>query len=152
MIVSPISSKPLLVGCWPATSASPLFPYYFSPTMITSSIMFAMTVYSCFLFLRDGVSWFVITLLVTTPDTIVTVLAQRGRPALLKLMIVIYSLIGSRVLLNIKTLLATNEVLGTTNSAALGTFGDRTTEFRAVTRCSSDCTIDLGLVSRPENT
>ncbi|KAF8870291.1 hypothetical protein BD779DRAFT_1792136, partial [Infundibulicybe gibba] len=51
MIVSPISSflhlGPLLVGCWPAISASPLFLYYSSPTMITSFIMFVMTLYRC---------------------------------------------------------------------------------------------------------
>ncbi|KAF8874182.1 hypothetical protein BD779DRAFT_261681 [Infundibulicybe gibba] len=152
MIVSPISNffhlGPLLVGCWPATSASPLFLYYSSPTMITSFVMFVMTLYRCLfrnnqmrrtpifsLFLRDGVFWFLTILLVTTPDTVITVLAREGKPVLLELMIVptvtIYSLVGSRVLLNIKTLLATNEVLDTTNSVALRTFGDRTTEFRA---------------------
>ncbi|KAF8870290.1 hypothetical protein BD779DRAFT_1681303 [Infundibulicybe gibba] len=122
--------------------------------------MFVMTLYRCLfrnnqmhrtpifsLFLRDGVFWFLAILpVVTTPDIIIMALAQEGNPALLELMmaptVTIYSLVGSRVLLNIKTLLATNEVLDTTNSLALRTFGDHTTEFRAATRYS-DCTIDL---------
>ncbi|KAF8884844.1 hypothetical protein BD779DRAFT_760684 [Infundibulicybe gibba] len=139
---------PYLDGCWLATGNAPRpFSYYFAPTIIVSFVMFLMTVYRCLfwnnqvgipifsLFLRDGVFWFLAILLVLPPEIALMALPSLNSRALSDLMLMptfaVYSLIGSRVLLNIKALLAANVVPGTAVGA---TFGDHTTEFRAATR------------------
>ncbi|KAF8871175.1 hypothetical protein BD779DRAFT_1791659 [Infundibulicybe gibba] len=147
-----------LVGCWPTAGAAPhLFSFYSTPTMIVSFVMFLMTVYRCIfwnnqigipifnLFLRDGVFWFLAILLVLLPE-IATAALPQGSRALSLLMVMptfaVYSLIGSRVLLNIKGLLAVSVVSGNTVDA---TFGDHVTEFRAATaHRSTNFTIDAG--------
>ncbi|KAF8870289.1 hypothetical protein BD779DRAFT_610699 [Infundibulicybe gibba] len=122
--------------------------------IIVSFIMFLMTVYRCIfwnnqigipifsLFLRDGVFWFLVILLVLPPEIALTAFPQRPR-ALSALMIMptfaVYSLIGSRVLLNIKGLLATSVVSGTGGNA---TFEDHATEFRAAT-CHTNASTDI---------
>ncbi|KAF8874176.1 hypothetical protein BD779DRAFT_261270 [Infundibulicybe gibba] len=139
---------PKLVGCSLTTNnALHILSFYSTPAMIVSFVMFLMTIYRCIfrnnqigipilnLFLRDGVFWFLATLLVLPPEIVLTALPLRSR-ALSGLMLMpgfaMYSLIGSRVLLNIKAFLATDVVSGT--STANETFGDQTTEFRAATR------------------
>ncbi|KAF8884841.1 hypothetical protein BD779DRAFT_1535906 [Infundibulicybe gibba] len=136
-----------LVGCWPTAGKVPhLFSFYYAPTIIVSFVMLLMTVYRCIfwnnqigvpifnLFLRDGVFWFLAILLVLPPEIAFTAHPLNSR-ALSAVMIMptfaVYSLIGSRVLLNIKALLAASVVSGTEGSA---TFGGHTTEFRAATR------------------
>ncbi|KAF8874179.1 hypothetical protein BD779DRAFT_1567417 [Infundibulicybe gibba] len=143
-----------LAGCWPTTGNAPhSFSFYSTPAMIVSFVMFLMTVYRCLfgnnhikipifnLFLRDGVFWFLAILLVLSPETATAALPQGSR-ALSSLMVMVYSLIGSRVLLNIKGLLAASVVSGNTIDA---TFGDYATEFRAATaHRSTNFTVDAG--------
>ncbi|KAF8884192.1 hypothetical protein BD779DRAFT_1674265 [Infundibulicybe gibba] len=115
---------------------------------LPSFVMFVMTIYRCgatllwnnqrripiiSLFLRDGVFWFIAVLVVLAPEILTTAfqnifvtflqLIQFSRPTL-----AVYTLIGSRVLLNIMALVADNEVLGT---MANGSIGDQTMPFRA---------------------
>ncbi|KAF8874183.1 hypothetical protein BD779DRAFT_1476630 [Infundibulicybe gibba] len=128
------------------TTGSHIFSFYPTPMVIVSFVMFLMTLYRCLfwnrmktpifsLFLRDGVFWFLAVLLVIVPEIVTGALSRDSR-ALSELMalptLAVFCLIGSRVLLNIKTFLANTEVIGTTNTR--GTFGDRVTEFRAATR------------------
>ncbi|KAF8884809.1 hypothetical protein BD779DRAFT_757245 [Infundibulicybe gibba] len=109
--------------------------------------MFLMTLYRCLfwnhvrtpifnLFLRDGMFWFLAVLLVIVPEIVTGALSRDSR-ALSELMILpslaVFSLIGSRVLLNIKAFLANTEIVET-NAGTRGTFGDRMTQFRAATR------------------
>ncbi|KAF8884194.1 hypothetical protein BD779DRAFT_1537942 [Infundibulicybe gibba] len=135
-----------LIGCWSTSDAPQLFTFYVIPTVVVSFVMFVMTIYRCgatllwhnqrripiiSLFLRDGVFWFLAGLIVLAPEILTTAVA-RGSRSLSELMIMptlaVYSLIGSRALLNIKALVARSEVLGT---MAGGTVGDRTIPFRA---------------------
>ncbi|KAF8884843.1 hypothetical protein BD779DRAFT_760867 [Infundibulicybe gibba] len=153
----------MLVGCWASTSVATvgtrIFAFYTIPTVIASFTMFLMTLYRCLfwnhmktpifsLFLRDGVFWFLAVLLVIIPE-IVTGAIAIDSGALSELMVlptlVVFCLIGSRVLLNIKTFLAKTEDLGTINTR--GTFRDRTTEFKAATRDIGSITVDIEITS-----
>ncbi|KAJ7212527.1 hypothetical protein GGX14DRAFT_620673 [Mycena pura] len=96
------------------------FALYSVPVLIVSIIMFLMTVYKCGttlfthgraqlpiynMFLRDGVFWFVAIFATFIPEVIIW---ARGRLSLAELLIApglaVTSIIGSRVLLNIKAL------------------------------------------------
>ncbi|KAF8884840.1 hypothetical protein BD779DRAFT_1535896 [Infundibulicybe gibba] len=161
MIVVPrVTSRfemPILVGCWPSvgnTTESHLFSFYSIPTVIASFVMFLMTLYRCLfwnrvktpifsLFLRDGVFWFLAVLLVIVPEIVTGALSRDSR-VLSQLMILVFCLIGSRVLLNIKTFLANTEVLET---GTHGTFGDHITEFRAATRDIGSTMVDIEMTS-----
>ncbi|KAJ7436800.1 hypothetical protein B0H11DRAFT_2109238 [Mycena galericulata] len=97
-------SAPVLPGCYSLTSKT-----------TKSFTMFVMTVYNCKtrlglsfrsrnampivnLFLRDGIFWFLAVVAVNPPQIIIWAAA---RPTLTELLIMVYSIIGSRVLLNI---------------------------------------------------
>ncbi|KAF8884831.1 hypothetical protein BD779DRAFT_1801567 [Infundibulicybe gibba] len=160
----------ILVGCWPQlgtyAGGSHLLSFYYSiPPVIASFVMLLMTLYRCLfwnhmktpifsLFLRDGVFWFLAVLLVIVPEIVTGALTRDSR-ALSELMIIptlaVFSLIGSRVMLNIKMFLAKAEVSETTNART--TFGDRVTEFKAATRDigSTTADIEITLIWRREN-
>ncbi|KAJ7489645.1 hypothetical protein B0H11DRAFT_1912651 [Mycena galericulata] len=91
------------------------FTLYLIPSLIVSFIMFIMTMYNCKtrldlsfssrntmplvdLFLRDGIFWFLAVFTVNLPQVILWAVA---RPTLTLLLLMVYSIIGSRVLLNI---------------------------------------------------
>ncbi|KAF8884836.1 hypothetical protein BD779DRAFT_1471908 [Infundibulicybe gibba] len=159
VIISAIGPK--TPGCWPQlgtlayAGAHLLSFYYCIPPVITSFIMLLMTLYRYLfwnhmktpifsLFLRDGVFWFLAVLLVIIPEIVTGALTRDSR-ALSGLMIIptlaVFSLIGSRVMLNIKMFVADAEVSGTINMR--GTFGDRITEFKAATRDIGSTTADI---------
>ncbi|KAJ7488126.1 hypothetical protein FB451DRAFT_1226488 [Mycena latifolia] len=114
----------ILPGCY-ALRAPSFLTFYAVPSLILTSVMFVMTVYNCttrlgfrlnfssrntmpliHLFLRDGIFWFLAVVAVNPPQLIVWAV---GRPTLGELLIipatVVYSIIGSRVLLNIKEIM-----------------------------------------------
>ncbi|KAJ7488123.1 hypothetical protein FB451DRAFT_1391072 [Mycena latifolia] len=106
----------------PLFSGAPKYlTFYAVPSLVVTSVMFVMTVYNCttrlglglnfssrntmpliHLFLRDGIFWFLAVVAVNPPQLIVWAV---GRPTLGELLVipavVVYSIIGSRVLLNI---------------------------------------------------
>ncbi|KAJ7784914.1 hypothetical protein DFH07DRAFT_763527 [Mycena maculata] len=88
----------------------------------TTFIMFVMTLYNCKtrlglnfssrnamplvnLFLRDGIYWFLAVVAVNPPQIILWSVA---RATLTELLVIVYSIIGSRVLLNILELMLVN--------------------------------------------
>ncbi|KAJ7488115.1 hypothetical protein FB451DRAFT_1362647 [Mycena latifolia] len=114
---------PILPGCYSATVPKYL-TWYPVPSLIVTFAMFLMTVYHCTtllgprfasrttmpivnLFLRDGIYWFFAVVAVNPPQIIIWAVA---RPTLAEVLIVpsivVYSLIGSRVLLNIMEIMA----------------------------------------------
>lgn len=106
-----------LTGCY-STTIPRFFRVYVVPALGVSCIMFTLTLYRCIvtlgpfkssampmirLFLRDGISWFLAVLVMLTTDILIW---SRGRPTLAELPInlscSLYSIIGSRVLMNIR--------------------------------------------------
>ncbi|KAJ7453507.1 hypothetical protein FB451DRAFT_669936 [Mycena latifolia] len=98
---------------------------YAAPSVVITFVMFVVTVYNCTtrlglglsfssrntmplmnLFLRDGIYWFLAVVVVSLPQFILWAV---GRPTLAEVLIipsvVVYSIIGSRVLLNIKEIM-----------------------------------------------
>ncbi|KAJ6517467.1 hypothetical protein C8R47DRAFT_1255082 [Mycena vitilis] len=118
---------PILPGCFSLTVPK-LFTVYPIPSFVVTSIMFCLTVYNCkhrlgatfrtrntmplvHLFLRDGIYWFLAIVAVNPPQIIIWAAA---RPTLTELLIipsiVVYSIIGSRVLLNIMEIMTVGVV------------------------------------------
>ncbi|KAJ7131936.1 hypothetical protein C8R46DRAFT_1362562 [Mycena filopes] len=113
---------PVLSGCYSLTVPK-FFTLYPVPSLVVTSTMFVMTVHNCRarlgtfrtrngmplvnLFLRDGIYWFLAVVAVNPPQI---VLWAAARPTLTDLLIVpsivVYSIIGSRVLLNIMEIMA----------------------------------------------
>ncbi|KAJ7064083.1 hypothetical protein C8F01DRAFT_1130294 [Mycena amicta] len=119
-------------GCYPKGNVPRYFAFYSVPVLVVSMTMFLLTVYKCgttllahgrarmpiySLFLRDGVFWFIAIFMTFIPEVVIW---ARGRESLAELLIApglaISSIIGSRVLLNIKSLMRTHTRLpaGTT--------------------------------------
>ncbi|KAJ6577791.1 hypothetical protein B0H19DRAFT_1121388 [Mycena capillaripes] len=147
-IISILSDLPLktfarvdpLLGCY-ALSVPRFLTFYTIPALAVSSIMFIMTLHKCGfvfmksqiasempvirLFARDGIIWFIAVLLITSTDII---LWAAGRPTLAEVNIAmscaLYSIIASRVLLNIKT------TLRHTDNLTTATWGDGETELQ----------------------
>ncbi|KAF8160347.1 hypothetical protein K438DRAFT_2025805 [Mycena galopus ATCC 62051] len=139
-IISIFSDLPLktfarfdgLHGCY-ALSVPRFLTFYTIPALAVSSIMFVLTLYKCGfaiirtgivsempvirLFARDGIIWFIAVLLITSTDIIIW---AAGRPTLAEVNIAmscaLYSIIASRVLLNIKTTLTKTANLTTASS------------------------------------
>ncbi|KAF8880678.1 hypothetical protein BD779DRAFT_1074084 [Infundibulicybe gibba] len=117
----------LLPGCQ-RSSILYAYRFYALPAFIVAFIMFVMTIYRCgrtmwgneirlpviTLLLRDGVFWFLAILIILVPQ--ITILSA-GRKSFSQLLVLpsisAYSVVGSRVLLNVKSLLAATEVIGT---------------------------------------
>ncbi|CAK5262904.1 unnamed protein product [Mycena citricolor] len=115
---------PLLPGCYSPANHR-ILTYYALPELVLSIMMFAMTLYKCrassltlrdvgigrtpivAIFLRDGLFWFLAVLALAVTKLI---LWHGGRPTLVEAPIVpataLVSVIGARVLLNIKSLAA----------------------------------------------
>ncbi|KAJ7691025.1 hypothetical protein B0H17DRAFT_1201370 [Mycena rosella] len=114
---------PILPGCY-STTVPKYFTLYPVPSLVVTFTMFILTVYNCTmrlglsftsrnamplvnLFLRDGVYWFLAVVAVNPPQIIIWAVA---RPTLTEILIipsiVVYSIIGSRVLLNIMEIMA----------------------------------------------
>ncbi|KAJ6510865.1 hypothetical protein C8R45DRAFT_965420 [Mycena sanguinolenta] len=136
-VISILSDLPLktfarfdgLFGCY-ALSVPRFLTFYTIPALAVSSIMFGLTLYKCGfaitktgivsempvirLFARDGIIWFIAVLLITSTDIIIW---AAGRPTLAEVNIAmscaLYSIIASRVLLNIKTTLSKTDNLTT---------------------------------------
>ncbi|KAJ7488071.1 hypothetical protein FB451DRAFT_1226357 [Mycena latifolia] len=98
----------ILPGCY-ATRVNKYLTFYAAPSLVITFIMFAMTVYNCTtrlgltfssrntmplvsLFFRDGIYWFLAVVAVNPPQLILWAVG-------------VYSIIGSRVLLNIKEIM-----------------------------------------------
>ncbi|KAJ7723791.1 hypothetical protein B0H16DRAFT_1698864 [Mycena metata] len=109
-----------LVGCYPHGNVPRYFAFYSVPVLVVSMVMFGMTCYKCGktllthgraqmpiynLFLRDGVFWFVAIFMTFIPEVVIW---ARARQSLAELLIApglaVTSIIGSRVLMNIKAL------------------------------------------------
>ncbi|KAF7304017.1 hypothetical protein MIND_00632900 [Mycena indigotica] len=109
-----------ITGCFPMGNVPRFFAFYSVPVLVVSVTMFVLTVYKCgtsllahgrvhmpihALFLRDGVFWFIIIFVTFIPEIAIW---ARGRQSLAELLIApglaISSIVGSRVLLNIKSL------------------------------------------------
>ncbi|KAJ7160383.1 hypothetical protein C8R46DRAFT_1223858 [Mycena filopes] len=109
-----------LVGCYPHGNVPRYFAFYSVPVLVVSMVMFSMTCYKCGKtllthgraqmpiynqFLRDGIFWFVAIFLTFIPEVVIW---ARARQSLAELLIApglaVTSIIGSRVLLNIKAL------------------------------------------------
>ncbi|KAJ7907351.1 hypothetical protein B0H13DRAFT_697137 [Mycena leptocephala] len=91
---------PLLRGCYTISAVPRFLNFYTIPALITSSIMFVMTLHKCGfaiynqmtsempvirLFARDGIVWFIAVLLITCTDIIIW---TAGRPTLAEVNIV----------------------------------------------------------------
>ncbi|KAJ7343806.1 hypothetical protein DFH08DRAFT_961950 [Mycena albidolilacea] len=116
---------PILPGCYSYTVPK-LFTVYPVPSLLVTFTMFVMTVYNCKtrlgldfssrntmplvnLFLRDGIYWFLAIVAVNPPQIILWSVARATLTELLVIpSIVVYSIIGSRVLLNILELMLVN--------------------------------------------
>ncbi|KAJ7278684.1 hypothetical protein C8J57DRAFT_1573263 [Mycena rebaudengoi] len=126
-----------LLGCYPLTNVPRYFTFYSVPVLVVSTTMFFMTVYKCgktFLahgrahmpiynmFLRDGVFWFIAIFATFIPEIIIW---ARARQSLAEVLIApglaVTSIVGSRVLLNIKGLKLPEEFPTTTTATALNT-------------------------------
>ncbi|RDB23066.1 hypothetical protein Hypma_009733 [Hypsizygus marmoreus] len=147
-------NRPILPGCQSKTY-SRLSVFFAVPPLIVSFAMFVMTIYRCIttlrtgiasrmpitsLFLRDGVFWFV-AVLIAVGGIIISWFV--GRPTLLDLMssptIVVFSVIASHTLLNMKRLLRANtavDVLG--DEYDLQHFHPASDVFRALDQLSGD--------------
>ncbi|KAJ7624842.1 hypothetical protein FB45DRAFT_87634 [Roridomyces roridus] len=119
--------RPQLPGCY-SLNVPRFFFLYPIPSLLMTSTMFIMTLYNCKkrlqdvvstsrnnmrfvnLFLRDGIFWFLAVVAVNPPQIILWAI---GRPTLTELLIVpsiaVYSIIGSRVLLNIMEIMSVTE-------------------------------------------
>ncbi|KAJ7738029.1 hypothetical protein B0H14DRAFT_3516172 [Mycena olivaceomarginata] len=115
----------ILPGCYSYTVPK-LFTVYPVPSLLVTFTMFVMTVYNCKtrlgldfssrntmplvnLFLRDGIYWFLAIVAVNPPQIILWSVARATLTELLVIpSIVVYSIIGSRVLLNILELMLVN--------------------------------------------
>ncbi|KAJ7192427.1 hypothetical protein GGX14DRAFT_578147 [Mycena pura] len=110
---------------FPLLAVPKLFTVYPVPSLLVTFTMFVMTVYNCktrlgsdvpsrysmplvILFLRDGIYWFLAVVAVNPPQIILWSVARATLTELLVISpanrspsIVVYSIIGSRVLLNI---------------------------------------------------
>ncbi|KAF7333721.1 hypothetical protein MVEN_02328500 [Mycena venus] len=123
-----------LTGCYPLGLVPRYFTFYSLPVLVVSATMFALTVYKCGktllthgraqmpiynLFLRDGVFWFVAIFMTFLPEVVIWAAA---RQSLAELMIApglaVTSIIGSRVLLNIKRLKTPQSLPTTTTTGA----------------------------------
>ncbi|KAJ7768608.1 hypothetical protein DFH07DRAFT_807402 [Mycena maculata] len=123
-----------LTGCYPHGNVPRFFAFYSVPVLVVSMAMFLMTVYKCGktllthgrsqmpiynMFLRDGLFWFVAIFVTFIPELIIW---ARARESLAEVLIApglaVTSIIGSRVLLNIKGLKIANTPL--TTETALG--------------------------------
>ncbi|KAJ7101375.1 hypothetical protein B0H15DRAFT_410140 [Mycena belliarum] len=113
---------PILPGCY-STTVPRYIAFYPVPSLVVTSIMSLMTLYNCAkrlaprwrgfsmpiveLFLRDGIYWFIAVLAINPPQLIIWAAA---RPTLTEVLIipgsVVYSIIGSRVLLNIMEIMS----------------------------------------------
>jgi len=126
-----------LTGCYPLGFVPRYFTFYSLPVLVVSSTMFGLTVYKCGktllthgraqmpiynLFLRDGVFWFVAIFITFIPEVVIWAAA---RQSLAELMIApglaVTSIIGSRVLLNIKRLAPPKTLPTTTTATTLAT-------------------------------
>ncbi|KAJ7162796.1 hypothetical protein C8R43DRAFT_1123468 [Mycena crocata] len=107
-----------ITGCY-----SPDVPKYFAifpaPSFIVSCTMFIVTLRNCRrriaasrphdthpivkIFLRDGVVWFLVIALINPPQI---ALWAWGRPSLIQVLMIAYSIIGARVLLNMMEIAA----------------------------------------------
>ncbi|KAJ7488117.1 hypothetical protein FB451DRAFT_1553607 [Mycena latifolia] len=108
----------ILPGCY-STTVPKYFTLYPAPSLVVTFTMFVMTVYNCKtrlgltfssrntmplvnLFLRDGIYWFLAVVAVNPPQIIIWAVARQTLTEILIIpSIVVYSIIGSRVLLNI---------------------------------------------------
>ncbi|KAJ7604297.1 hypothetical protein DFH06DRAFT_1254985 [Mycena polygramma] len=122
-----------LSGCYPRGNVPRYFAFYSVPVLVVSMTMFLMTVYKCGktllthgraqmpiynMFLRDGVFWFVAIFITFIPEVVIW---ARARQSLAELLIApglaVTSIIGSRVLLNIKGLQPPRALPTTTTDA-----------------------------------
>ncbi|KAJ7289275.1 hypothetical protein C8J57DRAFT_1277203 [Mycena rebaudengoi] len=122
-----VHAGPILPGCYFTTPAmrGPYFSFFAVPPLVVTFIMFILTVYQCSktlltakgismpfmtLFLRDGVMWFLVVFAVAGAQMIIW---AKGRATLTQVLILpsltLYSMVSSRVLLNIKALATTND-------------------------------------------
>ncbi|KAJ6589275.1 hypothetical protein B0H19DRAFT_1367679 [Mycena capillaripes] len=124
-----------MTGCYPLGLVPRYFTFYSLPVLVVSMTMFVLTAYKCGktllthgraqmpiynLFLRDGVFWFVAIFITFLPEVVIWAAA---RQSLAELMIApglaVTSIIGSRVLLNIKRLKPVKTLPTTTVTTAL---------------------------------
>ncbi|KAJ7094258.1 hypothetical protein C8R44DRAFT_989665 [Mycena epipterygia] len=120
---------PVILGCY-SLNVPRYFTFYAVPITVTSFTMFMMTLYKCgrtlldnraarmpiiTLFLRDGLFWFLGIFAVSVAELLVW---ARGRPGLAQAMVapatVLNSVIGTRILLNLKRIAIGQTVVGTT--------------------------------------
>ncbi|KAJ7447280.1 hypothetical protein B0H11DRAFT_2082822 [Mycena galericulata] len=111
-----------LPGCYFTTPVmrGTYFAFYALPPMLVTFTMFIMTVYKCnkilhadktvemplvTLFLRDGIVWFFVVFGIDGTQMIIW---ATGRATLTQVLIILYSQVSSRVLLNTKSLSAAN--------------------------------------------
>ncbi|KAJ7923817.1 hypothetical protein B0H13DRAFT_2400584 [Mycena leptocephala] len=125
-----------LTGCYPKGVVPRYFTFYSVPVIVVSLTMFIMTVYKCGktlltygntrmpiynMFLRDGAFWFVAIFITFIPEVVIWAAA---RQSLAELMIApglaVTSIIGSRVLLNIKALQPAQALPTTTTATTTG--------------------------------
>ncbi|KAJ6486505.1 hypothetical protein C8R47DRAFT_1320947 [Mycena vitilis] len=118
---------------WYVGNVPRYFAFYSVPVLVVSMTMFLMTVYKCGktllthgraqmpiynMFLRDGVFWFVVIFMTFIPEVVIW---ARARQSLAELLIApglaVTSIIGSRVLLNIKGLQPPRALPTTTTDA-----------------------------------
>ncbi|KAJ7661093.1 hypothetical protein B0H17DRAFT_1212373 [Mycena rosella] len=126
-----------LTGCYPRAAVPRFFAFYSVPMLVVSMAMFLMTVYKCGktllthgraqmpiynMFLRDGVFWFVAVFVVFLPEVIIWACARKSlAEILIGPGLAVISIIGSRVLLNIKSIkLASGLPTTATTATALG--------------------------------
>ncbi|KAJ7488128.1 hypothetical protein FB451DRAFT_1553615 [Mycena latifolia] len=115
----------ILPGCYATGGVPKYLTFYAVPSLVVTSVMFVMTVYNCTtrlgfrlsfssrstmplinLFLRDGIFWFLAVVAVNPPQLIVWAVGRTTLVAVLLIpAMVVYSIIGSRVLLNIKEIM-----------------------------------------------
>ncbi|KAJ7493622.1 hypothetical protein FB451DRAFT_1551048 [Mycena latifolia] len=113
---------PVLPGCYFTVFAmsGPYFAFYAVPPLLVTFTMFILTVYKCSkalhagksaelpiitLFLRDGIIWFIVVFGIDGEQMLIW---ATGRATLMQVLIipclVLYSLVASRVLLNVRSL------------------------------------------------
>ncbi|RDB23021.1 hypothetical protein Hypma_009728 [Hypsizygus marmoreus] len=144
---------PSLTGCYPL-SVPKYLVFYAVPSLIVAFIMFSMTLFKCLfslraglanrmpivsLFLRDGVFWF-LGVFVSIGATVLN--WTIGKPTLIELTntpsVVIFSLIASHALLNIKGIMSSDVVDGTVvNQYQSGNFNPRSVIFRPLAHLNS---------------
>ncbi|KAJ6612842.1 hypothetical protein B0H10DRAFT_273619 [Mycena sp. CBHHK59/15] len=107
-----------LRGCYPHAYVPRYFAFYSVPVLVVSMTMFLMTVYKCGktllahgrtqmpiynMFLRDGVFWFIAIFVTFIPEVIIWASARQSlAEVLIAPGLAVTSIIGSRVLLNIR--------------------------------------------------